>query len=60
MANKLRTAAAWALYGIGHAISVVFDRWLPWGMSGPIYGAYNGVMLASSKVQRRAPGPWSF
>lgn len=55
----IRQALAWAFFLIGHAICVVFDRWLPWGMPGPIYAAYNGAMVLSDKLQGDGPGPWN-
>lgn len=55
----IRQALAGAFFLIGHAICVVFDRWLPWGMPGPIYAAYNGAMVLSDKLQGDGPGPWN-
>lgn len=54
----IHPAIAWALYATGHANSVVFDKWLPWGMRGPIYRAYSGLMCWSSEVQGDGAGPW--
>jgi hypothetical protein len=55
----LRTALAWALYGLGDLIWRVFDQILPFGMRGPIYGLYQWAMGASSSLQGDGPGPWT-
>lgn len=49
-------AVSWALYGIGHVISLLMNYGPLWRL----YPAYNRVMLASSDVQKWAgcDGPW--
>jgi len=54
----LRCLLAWTFYGLGHAWYLVFDRWFPFGMRGPIYGVYNGLMIRSVRVQGAGSGPW--
>ena len=47
----MRRLAAWALYGLGDAISrVMFFGWL--------YPPYNWLMLKSEIIQGDGPGPW--
>lgn len=48
---------AWMLYGMGHVVS----RFLRWDACEWLYPAYNTLMLASLRVQRRfgLSGPWS-
>lgn len=60
MGERVRSWLAWALFGVGHLMWLVFDRWLPWGMPWPIYQAYNRIMGWSDIVQGAGPhGPWS-
>lgn len=54
----MRAAIVWTLYGIGHAIYVVFDQWLPCGMIWPTYWIYSRCMRASAAVQGDGAGPW--
>lgn len=57
---RFRSLIAWTLYSLGHAVYVVFDQWLPWGMNALIYGAYNRLMTTSAAVQGPGDnGPWS-
>lgn len=55
-----RAAAAWVFFGMGHAVYVVFDRWLPWGMVWPIYRTYGGLMSLSGWAQGNGAGPWTY
>lgn len=54
----MRWALSWALWAVGHGIYVVFDQWLPFGMRGWVYGAYDGAMGLSSRAQGEGRGPW--
>jgi hypothetical protein len=54
----IRSALAWTLYGLGHVWYLMFDTWLPCGMSGAIYRVYNGLMTTSHRVQGEGRGPW--
>lgn len=54
----MRWVCSWLLYGCGHVIYLVFDRWFPLGMTGPIYSAYNRCMTLSWRVQGRGKGAW--
>lgn len=54
----IRELTAWVLYGLGNAIWTVFEQWLPWGMSGPVYGAYQRLISLSDAVQGEGKGPW--
>jgi hypothetical protein len=53
-----RSAVAWTLYAIGHAIWWCFDRHWCGGMNWPIYRAYSGAMTLSERLQGDGPGPW--
>lgn len=46
------------LFGLGHAMYVVFDCWLPWDMPWPIYRTYSTLMGWSDDVQGGGRGPW--
>lgn len=47
-----RWLLAWALWGIGHALSKTL-RW-----NGCLYPPYSRIMVWSSYVQGDGPGPW--
>lgn len=54
----MRSVLAWIVFRFGDVWSIVFDRWLPWGMPGPIYTVYSRAMLASVRLQGEGSGPW--
>jgi hypothetical protein len=54
----MRSILAWIAYPFGDLIYLVFDRWFPLGMVGPIYRLYNGSMQLSVRLQGDGPGPW--
>jgi len=54
-----RRVAAWVCYGAGDLIWRVFDLWLGFGLRGPLYRAYNGLMITACRVQGDDTcGPW--
>ena len=51
--NYLRWSASWALYWVGHLVSIPMTRW------GHLYYVYNPLMLWSCCVQGDTErGPW--
>jgi len=60
MIKAARYLAAYAAYGTGYAVYVVFEKCLPWGMPWPIYQTYNRIMNLSDDLQGTGPGPWKW
>ena len=56
MKKPLAWAASWALYGLGHAVSIPMCKWDRMAF---LYPVYNWLMLRSSRVRDWGGLPWA-